>query len=176
MRIYLVGFMGSGKSYLAKKMTDSFNINLIDLDDYIEQKEKRSIRTIFEETGENYFRAVEKTCLHEITSQYDNIILATGGGTPCFHNNMDYMNRNGETIFINVDTDLLANRLSKEADKRPLLKKNRKNLIEFIQNKCDERKPYYNQSKYVFSIQSEGKFNEIKFKELLNDILNVTNK
>ncbi|MFK8005889.1 MAG: shikimate kinase [Saprospiraceae bacterium] len=156
MRIFLLGFMGSGKSYSGKRLAEKFGMSFIDLDDYIETKEERTIREIFEKEGEDYFREIEKTCLHELGGKKMTII-STGGGTPCFFDNMSWMNKNGVTVFLETSVDILSNRLFDEMQKRPLLKGfSEKELKYFIEKKLEERNPFYHQTQILYLQNEEG--------------------
>ncbi len=121
MRIYLVGMMGAGKSYIGKQLSKKLTISFTDLDEEIEKGEKMSIADIFELYGETHFRSLEKKYLHRSSSQ-NNTIIATGGGTPCFNDNMEWINSNGWSIYLKASPSLLIHRLKAELDKRPILK------------------------------------------------------
>jgi shikimate kinase len=120
-RIFLLGMMGSGKSYWAQRIAEKEIIDWMDLDQEIEKETSLSIKEIFAAYGEEYFREKERDALHNL-SNYKNIIIATGGGTPCFHDNIQWMNEHGITIFIDEDVDTLVERLKKEKAHRPLIK------------------------------------------------------
>ena len=151
-RIFLIGFMGSGKTTIGKKLAALLPGKFIDLDDIIEEQEGMTISKIFVERGEEYFREKEAFCLRTLEAQ-ENIVIATGGGTPCFHNNMEWMKLQGLTIYLRVRPHVLADRLQKEKDHRPLLLgKSGEELVHFISQKLMEREPFYLQSQLV----SEG--------------------
>jgi len=97
-RIFLVGFMGSGKTAMGKLLARRHGLSFIDLDSYIESKFRKTIAQIFTEAGETGFRKIEKNCLHEV-AEFEDVVIATGGGAPCFYDNMDFMNQCGETIY-----------------------------------------------------------------------------
>ena len=156
MRIFLLGFMGSGKSYSGKRLAEKFRMSFIDLDDYIEEKEGRTIREIFEKEGEEYFRKIEKECLHEM-GEKKMTIISTGGGTPCFFDNMKWMNENGVTIFLETSVEVLSNRLFDEMQKRPLLKDfSKEELKSFIEKKLEERNSFYHQTQILYKQKKEG--------------------
>ena len=119
-KLFLIGMMGSGKSYWAQKIAAATNCKWIDLDTEIEVAVGKSISDIFETEGEHAFRIKEQQALHQ-TENDNNMIVATGGGAPCFFNNIDWMNEHGITIFINEPIDILVNRLQKEKAHRPLI-------------------------------------------------------
>src|SRR5215471_7922238 len=114
MRIYLIGFMGSGKSFWGKKLSAEKNLPFFDLDDVIIQQENMSITDIFAQKGEEYFRMLEKEVLTDLTKSHEDVIISCGGGTPCFFGNIDYMKKNGLVIWLNTSTDVLIKRLLKE--------------------------------------------------------------
>lgn len=151
-RIYLVGFMGSGKSFIGKKLAETLGFDFLDMDGYIESVEKQTIAAIFEHKGEPYFRNLESEMLQQ-TVQFQNTIIATGGGMPCFFDNMDFMNANGCTIFLNSSIDVLFHRLKSETDKRPLLKGlSDEALRVFISQKLENRLKYYEKASLIINI------------------------
>ena len=148
MRYFLIGFMGSGKSYWGKKWSEHFNLPLIDLDHEIEKAAGISIAQIFEHKGERNFRKLEKQILQRFLKQ-DNYIMSCGGGTPCFFNNMKQMNRKGVTIYLKGAPAILADRLKDEKTKRPLINDmSDEALVSFIAKKLEERRICYAQSFY----------------------------
>ena len=157
--------MGSGKSYWAQRLADESNIDWMDLDAEIEKETSLTIKEIFETEGEAYFRNKERDALHNLAS-YQNIIVATGGGTPCFHNNMQWMNENGNTVWIDEPVEVLAKRLEPEKAHRPLIKNlNDNELKDFLSNKLKEREQFYSLAKYRLSGDA---LNLNKLLELLN--------
>ena len=126
------------------------NIPFIDLDWYIEERLHKSIRELFIERGEASFRELERSMLHEV-SEFEDVIVSTGGGTPCFFDNMDYMNRHGQTVFLDVHPDILFNRLRVATRQRPILQgKTDEELRSFIVEALDKRAPFYSQARYRF--------------------------
>lgn len=149
MRVYLVGYMGSGKSTMGRKLASMLDLTLIDLDHYLENKYFKTIPQIFEEEGEDNFRKKEQTVLHEV-STFDNVIVATGGGAPCFFDNIDVMNRTGFCIFLDVETDELVERLTHAKTERPIIKgKTKEELAGFIDGMMKKRRPFYEKAKYI---------------------------
>jgi len=149
MTVYLLGFMGSGKSTFGKRLASGAGWEFIDLDSLIEDTEGKSIEEIFRVSGEDYFRDVESAALRSI-SMDQNVVIACGGGTPCYRDNMDYMNRNGMTVYIRLDARSLANRLLNAKKTRPLLKDmDNRQLEEYITAKLAEREVYYNRSRIL---------------------------
>lgn len=151
IRIYLLGFMGSGKSSIGKRLAHKLNFSYIDLDQYIENKYFKSISQIFETEGEANFRNYEKACLHEV-SLIENAIISCGGGTPCFFNNIDLMNETGNTIYLKLSPLMIVNRLknSKKLNTRPLIKnKSKDELVEYVTNTLIYREKFYLKAKNI---------------------------
>ncbi len=148
MRIYLIGYMGSGKSHLGRKFSKHLGVQFVDMDNYIEERNHKTIPQIFAEEGEAEFRKKERKALEEL-SEFTDIVIATGGGAPCFFDNIDLMNKTGKTIYLNIDPEILANRLLKSKTERPLIKgKSKKELIEFIDETLKKRNDFYKQAKF----------------------------
>lgn len=151
MRIFLIGFMGCGKSTLGRKLATKLGYELIDLDHHLEKIAGSSITAYFAEHGEDSFRRLESETLK--TMHYpDNCVISTGGGTPCFYDNMSWMNENGTTVYIQMNAFSLAKRLENGITKRPLLSGlSEEELIRFIAGKLEERNPYYQQAAHVLN-------------------------
>jgi len=149
MRIFLIGLMGSGKTYWGAKIAALRGWKFIDLDHLVEQREQMSIPEMFEKHGERYFRELESKYLKELSS-LSNIVVAAGGGTPCFHDNISLMNRLGETYYLKVKPETAARRLENQINDRPLLKgKKQDELISFFQKQLKEREPYYLRASHI---------------------------
>ena len=110
-RIFLIGYMGVGKTTLGKALADRTGLSFIDLDLFIEGRYRKTIRQIFEAEGEEAFREIERKALHEV-AEFEDIILSTGGGTPCFFDNMTYMNRVGTTVYLKASLEALTERIA----------------------------------------------------------------
>jgi shikimate kinase len=150
MRVYLLGFMGSGKSHWGKLLSQKLTIPLFDLDRQIVEDEEMPINEIFEQKGEEYFRMKEKEILHTLTENNDSFVMACGGGTPCFFNNIDFMNNNGTTVWLNTRMEVLYERLLKEKADRPLLRDLKDEQLKlFMVKKFSERRIYYEQAELV---------------------------
>ncbi|MGL5789889.1 MAG: shikimate kinase [Bacteroidales bacterium] len=153
-RIFLIGYMGSGKSTVGKVLAKTMHFTFIDLDHFIEQRFHKSVSQIFDEDGELRFREIERRMLKEVAS-YENVIISTGGGTPVFDDNMGFMNDKGITIYLDVTEAILVNRLSKAKEKRPLIaSKNDEQLSLFVHESLTKRMPFYETSKYSVDIDS----------------------
>ena len=151
IRIFLIGYMGAGKTTLGKAFARAMGLTFVDLDWYIEERFHKTVSQIFTERGEEGFRELEKRMLHE-ASDFENVVISVGGGTPCFFDNMDYMNQVGETVFLDVDNQVLFRRLKVAKQQRPLLaNKTDEELMAFIQEALEKRLPHYTKAKHVFN-------------------------
>jgi shikimate kinase len=149
-RIFLTGYMGSGKTTLGRALAADMGIEFIDLDHYIEQRYRKSIAQLFAEKGEEGFREVERRMLHEV-GEFEDVIISTGGGTPCFFDNIEYMNAQGTTVYLDVPVERLHIRLCIARSKRPLIKdKNDEELMAFIIEQLEKRTPHYSKAQYSF--------------------------
>lgn len=149
-RIFLIGYMGAGKTTLGRALAKELGIQFIDLDSYIEERLCKSVAQIFADKGEEGFREVERRMLHE-AGEFEDVIISTGGGTPCFFDNIEYMNRQGTTVFLDVPVERLFIRLSIARKKRPLImNKNDKELRDFIGEQLEKRLPHYSRAKQKF--------------------------
>ena len=148
MRIYLIGYMGCGKSTLGRRLSEHLDLQFVDMDHYIEMRNHKTIPQIFEEEGEAEFRNKERKALEEL-SEFSDIVIATGGGAPCFFDNIDLMNNSGKTIYINIKPSILADRLLKSKTERPLIKgKSKDELVAFIDETLKKRNHFYKQAKF----------------------------
>jgi shikimate kinase len=168
MRIFLIGFMGAGKSYLGKQWAEDNGMSFYDLDVLIEIEERKTIEKIFSEKSEAYFRELEAAVLRN-TERFDNAIIACGGGAPCFFDNMHWMNKNGITIFLNETIENIFHHLINDKKQRPLLiSRSHEDLQNVIKEKLEERLPFYNQSKIIVTTEN---LNRNGFK-IIDDFLN----
>ena len=153
--IFLIGYMGSGKSVIGKELSKRILYTFYDLDYFIEMNEKLSINQIFDQKKELYFREIEKKYLKELIDKDENKIISLGGGTPCYNNNMDLIlnTSNSESIYLKRPVDLLVERLFKNLSSRPLIShlKNRNELKEFVSKHLFERNQYYLRSKKILN-------------------------
>ena len=156
--IILIGYMGCGKSSVAKYIANFADLKHIDLDEYIVNKESRSISDIFNLRGELEFRKIERAYLIELLNSREKLILSLGGGTPCYYDNMKFiLNYTKNICFINTPNNILAIRLFKEKSKRPLLSliDSENKMLEYVSKHLFERLPFYN--KAPFKINSKEK-------------------
>lgn len=150
MKIFLIGFMGSGKTHWGRLLSQKLQIPFFDLDEQIVANEGKEINKIFEEEGEEYFRLAEKDCLHIITESHDSFVMATGGGTPCYFTNIEYMNRSGTTVWVSTPIDILFERLVAEKANRPLIRDlANEQLKSYIIKKFSDRKIFYEQAAVI---------------------------
>ncbi|MFB9844202.1 shikimate kinase [Mucilaginibacter ginsenosidivorans] len=149
MKIFLTGFMGSGKTTLGRKLAARMNYEFIDLDHKLEQQVELSIAEYFTLFGEDSFRKLEAEVLRK-TPYPENAIISTGGGLPCFFDNMDWMKANGKVVYLKLSPKTLADRLESGKEERPLLQdKHGDALVEFIEHKLAEREPFYAQANII---------------------------
>ncbi|HVM87157.1 MAG TPA: shikimate kinase [Puia sp.] len=150
MKIFLIGFMGSGKTHWGRLLSAKLNLPFFDLDSVIVHTEKKTIAEIFVQQGEEYFRYKEKEVLEELVNDHEKFIVSCGGGTPCFFNNIAFMKKSGKVIWLNTSIDVLKERLLKERMSRPLIKAiGDHELKSYITRKLGERKMYYAQADIV---------------------------
>jgi shikimate kinase len=156
MNVFLIGFMGSGKSYVGKRLAGRLGWHFLDADHFLEQREKTTIGALFQEHGEAHFRQVEANALRELPSM-ERLIIATGGGAPCFHDNINWMKNNGIVVYLKAETPVLVQRLKREVAHRPILAgKNEDTLHEFIETRMLDRAAFYEQA-HIICEQKTGK-------------------
>ena len=148
MKYFIVGYMASGKSTFGKELAKDKGLPFLDLDECVESREGRSISEIFAKEGEEYCRKREREILHEICNEADEFVLATGGGTPCFFDNMDYMNQAGTTVFLNTSPLVIVDRLKRQRADRPLLAMYSDDELEFfVREHLESRLSFYLKAK-----------------------------
>jgi shikimate kinase len=152
-KIFLVGFMGSGKTHWGKIWAAQTGLQFFDLDHVIEAQENKTVAEIFEQNGEAYFRQMETDVLASFSSN-NNCIISCGGGTPCFNNNIQWMNAHGTSIYFSAAAPDLLSRIIDERAKRPVFKDVAdENLLTFIENKLAEREPFYSQAAITLPVK-----------------------
>ena len=168
-KIYLIGFMGSGKTTMGRKLAASLGWSCIDLDRLIEEEAGMNIPDIFSFKGEDYFRTIETKLLRSLENISETVV-STGGGTPCYHDNMNFMLRTGLTIYLKLTPAQLKSRLKKSSDKRPLLRNvTEENLENYINLKLAEREVWYNKSEIIV----DGLMTDTRFlKTLIENSIN----
>jgi len=154
--------MGAGKTTIGKALSKELGISFYDLDWYIESRRHKTVPQLFSELGEEAFRKIEYNMLHEV-AEFENVIISCGGGTPCFFDNIDYMNQQGQVVYLKATPDVLYNHLLMAKVERPLLKgKSPDELIAYIRGHLQEREPYYSKARYTFDISLMDNFEKIK--------------
>jgi len=154
-RIFLIGFMGAGKTTIGKELASLLKLSFIDLDSFIENRYHKTIRQIFDKQGEVAFRQMEQKALLEV-AEFEDVIISTGGGTPCFHQNMLLMNEKGTTVYLKVSTTELIKRISLNLSTRPVLKNYSDNeLILFVEDTLSKRRPFYEQAHIIFQPETQ---------------------
>lgn len=149
-RIFLIGYMGAGKSTMGKALAKTMDLTFIDLDDFIVNRQHKTVSEIFEEVGEDGFRQIERKALIEVAA-YENVVISLGGGTPCFFDNMDVVNKAGKSVYLRPSEEVLLQRLIKGKSKRPLLaQKSDDEILQVIREQLAWREPYYLRASLVF--------------------------
>ncbi|MDR3129810.1 MAG: shikimate kinase [Tannerellaceae bacterium] len=153
-RIFLVGYMGVGKTTIGQVLAQRIVFSFIDLDKYIEGRYGMTISLLFKEKGEEAFREIERQMLLEVSS-FEDVVISTGGGTPCYHSNMENMKKTGITIYLRASTEELARRIETSCNIRPILAGRRgEELREFIRNSLQQREMFYNQASLAWNVPS----------------------
>jgi len=173
-RIIIVGYMGAGKTTVGKALARELGLTFYDLDWYIESRMRKTIPQLFAEKGEEGFRKIENTMLHEV-AEFEDVVLSCGGGTPCFFDNMEYLNRQGDTVYLKAATDVLYKHLRMGRTERPLLKgKTEEEMSRFISEQIAQREPYYLKAKNVLDVSLMDNYEKIKTSvDRLREILNI---
>ena len=153
MKIFIIGLPGSGKSTIGKKLAERLEMPFLDLDEVIEHQVNQPIRDVFAQQGEKAFRKLEQRVLHEVIEQHGRFVLATGGGAPCFYDNLEVMNRAGTTLFLDVPVTTIVERMQGEQiTDRPLLHGlDQDRLVEEYTAKFEKRLPVYQQAHFVIN-------------------------
>ena len=166
-RIFLIGYMGSGKTTIGRRIASKYGLDFVDLDHYIENRYRKSISQLFQENGEDEFRKIEHMLLKEV-AEFENTVISTGGGAPCFFDNMEIMNSKGDTVYLKADVrDLFDYLKTKNASKnRPLLaQKSEEELFLFVTESLQYREAFYSQAKYTIDPKDTS---DRLFDQLLN--------
>lgn len=171
-RIFLTGYMGAGKTTLGRDLSDFLGLSFIDLDVFIEERFHKTIRQIFAERGEEAFRELERRMLHEV-AEFEDIVVSTGGGTPCFFDNMSFMNSCGQTVYLRVSIDELAARLEMARQTRPVLQNRTGEALKaFIRESLESRLPFYEQARFIFDAETMDTHDDVrKLSERLAQVL-----
>lgn len=171
-RIILIGYMGSGKTTVGRALAKELGLPFYDLDWYIESRMRKKVSQIFAERGEEGFRQIEQNMLHEV-AEFEDVVVSCGGGTPCFFDNMDYMNSQAQVVWLKATPEVLHRHLLMGKGDRPLLKgKTPDELIVFIREQLAYREQFYSKARYVLDVSLMDNYEKIgitveKLKELL---------
>lgn len=172
--IIIIGYMGAGKTTVGKALAKELGVMFYDLDWYIESRMRKTVKQIFDEIGEEGFRKIERNMLHEV-AEFENVVVSCGGGTPCFFDNMDYMNQLGETIYLKASPETLHTHLKMGKGVRPLLLNKTHEEVEiFIREQLKLREPFYNKAKHIIDINVMDDFDKINgMVQQIRKMLNV---
>ena len=161
-RIILIGYMGSGKTTVGKALSKETGMMFYDLDWYIESRMRKSVSQIFAEKGEEGFRKIEYNMLHEV-AEFEDVIISCGGGTPCFFDNMDYLNQQGDVVYLKATPETLYKHLMMAKIERPLLKgKSSEELIAYITEHLKERAPFYEKARHILDVNVLDEYDKIQ--------------
>lgn len=174
IRIILIGYMGAGKTTIGKALAKALGVPFYDLDWYIETRMRRTVKQIFDAEGEEGFRRIEHNMLHEV-AEFENVVVSCGGGTPCFFDNVDYMNRQGPVVYLKAEPDVLFQHLQMGKGVRPLLLgKSPDEVRTFIKEQLAMREPFYSKAQYTLDVNLLDNFKKIdNTVERLRKMLNV---
>ena len=161
-RIILIGYMGAGKTTIGKALSKELGLPFYDLDWYIESRRRKTVPELFNELGEEAFRKIEYNMLHEV-AEFEDVIISCGGGTPCFFDNIDYMNQQGKVVYLKATPEVLYKHLLMAKTERPLLKgKSADELITYIREHLNEREPYYSKARYTLDVSLMDNYEKIQ--------------
>ena len=174
IRIILIGYMGSGKTTVGRALAKDLGIPFYDLDWYIESRMRKKVSDIFAEQGEEGFRRIERNMLHEV-AEFEDVVVSCGGGTPCFFDNIDYLNQQGQVVYLRCSPEVLLRHLAMGHGDRPLLKdKSPDELIDYIRQHLQEREPFYSKAAYHLDVTLMDNYDKIKITiEKLKQLLNI---
>ncbi len=173
-RIILIGYMGSGKTTVGKALSKETGMMFYDLDWYIESRMRKTVAQIFAEKGEEGFRKIEHNMLHEV-AEFENVIISCGGGTPCFFDNIDYINQQGEVVYLKATPEVLYRHLLMGKVERPLIKnKTPEELVAYITEQVAKREEFYNKARYTLDVSLMDDYEKIQLSvDQLRQLLNI---
>ena len=161
-RIILIGYMGSGKTTVGKALSKDTGMMFYDLDWYIESRMRKTVAQLFADRGEDGFRKIEYNMLHEV-AEFEDVIISCGGGTPCFFDNIDYLNQQGDVVYLKAEPEVLYRHLLMGKVERPLIKgKGPDELIAHIRTQLQEREAFYSKARYVLDVSLLDDYDKIK--------------
>ena len=174
IRVILIGYMGAGKTTVGKALAQELGVPFYDLDWYITNRMRKTIAQIFEERGEEGFRQIERNMLHEV-AEFEDVIISCGGGTPCFFDNIDYMNQQAPVVYLKAEPEVLYKHLAMSKNDRPLLRgKSQEELITFITEQLEKRSPYYTKAAYTLDVSLMDDYSKIKISvDKLRKLFNI---
>ena len=173
-RIILIGYMGSGKTTVGKALSKKTGMMFYDLDWYIESRMRKTVAQIFAERGEEGFRKIEYNMLHEV-AEFEDVIISCGGGTPCFFDNIDYLNQQGDVVYLKAEPEVLYRHLLMAKVERPLIKdKSPDELIGYIREQLVKREEFYGKARHVLDVSLLDNYDKINISvERLCDLLKL---
>ena len=173
-RIILIGYMGSGKTTIGKALSKETGLPFYDLDWYIESRMRKTVKQSFDSAGEGGFRKIERNMLHEVAGG-GNVIISCGGGTPCFYDNMEYINNQGDTVYLKATPEVLYGHLKMGKSVRPLLlNKTPEEVQIFIREQLEYRRHFYERAKHTLDVSLMDNYEKIKFSvENIRGILGI---
>lgn len=173
-RIIFIGYMGSGKTTVGKALSKETGMPFYDLDWYIESRMRKTVKQLFDSVGEEGFRKIEHNMLHEV-AEFENVIISCGGGTPCFFDNMDYINQQADTVYLKASPEVLYGHLKMGKTVRPLLlNKTPGEVSMFIQQQLEERRPFYEKAKFTLNVDLMDNYEKIKISvEKVREMLKI---
>ena len=173
-RIIIIGYMGAGKTTVGKALAKALGLTFYDLDWYIESRMHKTVKQLFDAQGEEGFRRIERNMLHEV-GEFEDVVISCGGGTPCFFDNIGYMNRQGTTVYLKATPDVLFRHLKMGKTVRPLLlDKTPDEVREFITRQLAQREPFYSQARHTIDVNLLDTYEKIrisvdKIKEIIDE-------
>ncbi len=173
-RIVLIGYMGSGKTTVGKALAKEIGLPFYDLDWYIETRMRKKVSQIFAERGEEGFRQIERNMLHEV-AEFEDVVISCGGGTPCFFDNMDYLNQQAQVVYLRCEPEVLRMHLLMGKGDRPLLKgKTPEELVGYIREQLEYREQFYTKARYTLDVTLMDNYDKIKITiEKLKELLDL---
>ncbi len=173
-RIVLIGYMGSGKTTVGKALAKEIGLPFYDLDWYIESRMRKKVSQIFAERGEDGFRQIERNMLHEV-AEFEDVVISCGGGTPCFFDNIDYLNQQAQVVYLRCEPEVLRQHLLMGKGDRPLLKgKSPEELIDYIREQVAYREQFYTKARYQLDVSLMDNYEKIKITiEKLKELLDL---
>lgn len=174
IRIILIGYMGAGKTTVGKALAKQLGVPFYDLDWYIETRMRKKVKEIFDERGEEGFRTIERNMLHEV-AEFEDVVIACGGGTPCFFDNMDYINRQGDVVYLRGKPEVLFRHLKMGKGVRPLLLgKTDEELISYITDTLKTREEYYLKARHIIDIPLMNDEDQVRLTiDMVKEELNI---